>query len=157
MPGFATPSRRLRFGLPGRQLRHWIHGVEPVHLLGHGHCSHLARAIGDDDEYDTNILYSYIYNYIYSNNEQTVSYQYEPWPTCETNHFSGLCGRDFRIQKRADQTLMVMVFGPSEPTFLTTTRKSLLKRRYAPKLSKSTRLSVIVLRIMCLRWEAPEF
>ena len=52
MPGFATPSRRLRFGLPSRQLRHWIHGVEPVHLLGHGHCSHLARAIGDDDEYD---------------------------------------------------------------------------------------------------------
>ena len=148
MPGFATPSRRLRFGLPSRQLRHWIHGVEPVHLLGHGHCSHLARAIGDDDEYDI---------YIHLNNEQSVSYQYEPWPTYETNHLSGLCGRDFRIQKRADQTLMVMVFGPSEPTFLTTTRKSLLKRRYAPKLSKSTRPSVIVLRIMCLRWEAPEF
>ena len=61
MPGFATPSRRLRFGLPSRQLRHWIHGVEPVHLLGHGHCSHLARAIGDDDEYDI-----YIYIYIYT-------------------------------------------------------------------------------------------
>jgi hypothetical protein len=52
MPGFATPSRRLRFGLLGRQLRHWIHGVEPVHLLGRGDCSHLARAIGDDDDDD---------------------------------------------------------------------------------------------------------
>ena len=49
MPGFATPSRRLRFGLPSRQLRHWIHCVEPVHVFGPGHCSHLARAMGDGD------------------------------------------------------------------------------------------------------------
>ena len=52
MPGFATPSCRLRFGLPDWQLRHWIQRIEPVHWLGPGKCSHLARAIGGDDDDD---------------------------------------------------------------------------------------------------------